>query len=1114
MTVAAGLDRAALQAILGRTDPAALLVPARILRRVIKRVRSITGPGLQVPHRRCIVIGRDTLLRIASRNELGVPAERDLPVTLLLLEEMDPARLAILPPGEALREYWRLLFHARVHAELTLSRAAGKMSDGDLRERVVQIGRTDLDAAAAVLRQENMLLPPRDLATLYEEFAALYLELQHFEPRLLSIYFPLARFETIDAVLARDVDAAVLVARTRLEGADEAPADEAAADEHQETAVAPAEAGPPHAASFARRIAAAARSRRRGNLVRAALRSERAARVGDPSQRAEARGSAAADLDQLMARLHKALELPPAEVAVWRQTLGALLGPAAGGHWTAEGRLLYDLQKICLDDEREVYAVDLVEWVVTAFRRPLRRHLPHQRHVLVLKHLRSAEGRLPAVRLPEALRGQFGELLHGAVRRGEDRLRDRFRPGARAALDGVGLAGRNRAECVSRDKIVEELLDRVVERNLLTMGDLRDAIARNRVKLPDLEGAGQFLFGDRLIRGNRALARNLDGVYRRGEIYLRWLQRLISVAFGTLTGRTFTLYFALPFGGAFFLIEAFKAIRSELPGHHSHREHDTTWLAEHLYKQIDSIVVLGLFLLAVLHLPALRQGLLTGMSLGWRWLRALFIDLPAFVLRLPAVQRVLQSRAYVLLYLFVLKPLAWAALATLALSLGGADLQFALAVGVGVFFVTGLLLNSPLGSHVEELLADRLVRGWHLLSRDLLPGLYYLVVGIFRALTERLERMLYAVDEWLRFRTGDSPLSATLKPLLGLAWFVVAYAVRAVINLFVEPTFNPIKHFPVVTVAAKLLLPFIPTLAPQITTALSPVLGVPVAAFLAGAVLFFIPGFAGFLVWELKENWRLYEANQPQTLRPEIVGSHGETVRRLLRPGFHSGTVPKLFAKLRHAEGKAARKHEQALHHVAEALKRFVQRDLLAILEDGSRLGDALRLRPGEVELGTNRIRFELRWRDVAGPPLCVDIDEEGGRLLAGVVKTGWLPGLAEAHRPALADALAGFYHLAGVDLVREEVEALLPPGTSYVVTETSLVAWPAFGEPQEVVYQLMRETGAAPSEVERLLLSQRPIAWADWVDHWERDGAKPFLPAVLARGSDRDEGEEARWRI
>ena len=217
----------------------------------------------------------------------------------------------------------------------------------------------------------------------------------------------------------------------------------------------------------------------------------------------------------------------------------------------------------------------------------------------------------------------------------------------------------------------------------------------------------------------------------------------------------------------------------------------------------------------------------------------------------------------------------------LGLYLTDVDPGYALGAGSGVYLIAALLLNSPLGSHVEELVADRAVRGWELVRRDVLPGVYYLVVSVFRIFMERLERMMYAVDEWLRFRTGDSTLSAAVKPVLGLAWFVIAYAVRAVINLFVEPTFNPIKHFPVVTVAAKLLFPFLPTLGPAITVAVQPVLGLWLSPLVAGTLLFFIPGFAGFLVWELKENWRLYSANQPLTLQAEVVGSHGETVLRL-----------------------------------------------------------------------------------------------------------------------------------------------------------------------------------------------------------------------------------------
>ena len=69
--------------------------------------------------------------------------------------------------------------------------------------------------------------------------------------------------------------------------------------------------------------------------------------------------------------------------------------------------------------------------------------------------------------------------------------------------------------------------------------------------------------------------------------------------------------------------------------------------------------------------------------------------------------------------------------------------------------------------------------------------------------------------------------------------------------------------------------------------------------------IFALPGVVGFLVWELKENWRLYKANRPRTLQPAAVGHHGETVVRLLRYGFHSGTISKLYSRLRRADRKA-----------------------------------------------------------------------------------------------------------------------------------------------------------------------------------------------------------------
>jgi hypothetical protein len=88
-------------------------------------------------------------------------------------------------------------------------------------------------------------------------------------------------------------------------------------------------------------------------------------------------------------------------------------------------------------------------------------------------------------------------------------------------------------------------------------------------------------------------------------------------------------------------------------------------------------------------------------------------------------------------------------------------------------------------------------------------------------------------------------------------WSIVAYLVRIYTNLLVEPQVNPIKHFPVVTVAAKIMLPFAPTLIAALTSALGQVLGTVIAGAIAGPTVVLLPGVFGFLVWEFKENWKL-----------------------------------------------------------------------------------------------------------------------------------------------------------------------------------------------------------------------------------------------------------------
>ena len=230
----------------------------------------------------------------------------------------------------------------------------------------------------------------------------------------------------------------------------------------------------------------ARRSAAVGNGVKAAILQTRAARLALPERAAECHAAADRELRQLVKRLQTVLQLSDREVDTWCAALRPLLAPASRGFWSLEARLLYDLQKVCVEQERGVFKLDLIEWLRTIGARPIRRSLPLLREVLITKHLRSADRRLATARLTPPNRRRLATLLAAAVQRVEQRSRDRIRPLIMQVLDEVGLVPQNLPERVARKKLVEELLDRIVEQGALNMGDLRDALAKNDLKLPDL----------------------------------------------------------------------------------------------------------------------------------------------------------------------------------------------------------------------------------------------------------------------------------------------------------------------------------------------------------------------------------------------------------------------------------------------------------------------------------------------------------------------------------------------------------------------------------------------------------------------------------------------------
>jgi hypothetical protein len=237
------------------------------------------------------------------------------------------------------------------------------------------------------------------------------------------------------------------------------------------------------------------------------------------------------------------------------------------------------------------------------------------------------------------------------------------------------------------------------------------------------------------------------------------------------------------------------------------------------------------------------------------------------------------------------------------------------------------------------------------------------------------------------------------------------------------------------------------------------------------------------------------------------VGHHGETMTQLLRPGFHSGTLPKLQARLRRADRKAhwsgswkrSRKYTEKLREVEHEMRKFLERDLVALLRESRRF-QPLELRLGRVDLGVNSIRFELVCPEIADVPLRLSLDDQAGWLSARIVEAGWTTRLAESPRLALADALTGFYKMSGVELVNEQIEAVLGPGACYQINDRGLAIR---GPAGEIVrqYDLREDERPRPAtaypvsrpaafEREQLLFAGSPVSWELWVEVWDRDQA------------------------
>lgn len=1060
------------------TDPAAVMVSPRVLRRVIKAEQKNRFFFTPVPQCESYCVSRENLFHYADEDELDIRPEAVLPSTVILLPRPSLEDLKALSHDELLWQYWRRLFQAHIRLRLRERAASGELTAVDVQPRMNAVGATVFEEVRQVLEQEGLVLSGSDDLSVYIEFAAAYLELQYFRPNLRSTYFPAIRdYDAVEQLLATDVDAECIFASTRLPNASQPEIrTDPRSDEPHDT--------------FWRLMRQADRARQQNDTVHAAIYHGRAARVAPAAHNLSTRELVSADLGHLAARMMEAFRLAPEDAAAWIEVLPSLLDKALEGDGV-ETFFLTDLQLACVESERKLYVLDLVEWALSVGHRPLQRPLSSLQLVRMVQCLRRARQRLTAARVTDADRARLVTLVEAAHAQIVVRARERFCPILAAAFEDAGLVAHNPPEQVALAKMLDELADKIIDQGYLSFSDLRDTISRNQLKLDDMNDPYEFRRGDALVRLDRRLAGRMDGVYRRGEFYQRWLERAGSLLFGTEPGRFVCRDVILPFGMSYLVLMLFEYFLQVEVGLQVNL---LPWL---------TCWFLGAFVLAVRYIESFKQRVTTLSKQALAGLYYTCWEFPIEVSNLPPLRRFLRSWPWLIAYWYFFKPLLL--FVPLLLIFGawvdtpGRKLLLLLAAVVAVNSRFGYLASEA-SWEAATLMVERF--RFEVLD-SVLRGIMY----FFKRVAATVESILYRVEDWLRLRGEAGHVSLAVRSVLSVCWFPIAFLTRLLFTVAVEPNINPIKLV-FSFLVAKILIPFVPAVMPALTHAFTPFFSAIVSGTLATLVMFWvIPGATTFLIWEIRENWMLFRANRPQRLEPVAIGNHGETMRELLVPGFHSGTIPHLQKQLRHAECSAyettnwrlARHYRNELAEVADAIQVCLERETISLIrQSGMWQGPLFTI--GLVELACHAVRIEFCHPSYPHDPMGLLIEHREHRLFASIERTGWLARIDDWQQAIFSLALAGFYKVAGVDVVFEQLFADLPDGWQHVDARGERWIIARRGHLGEPIHYDLFERGArliprnrfghavdsAPwLEPSEAVFGRISLTWQHWVECW-----------------------------
>lgn len=1079
-------------------EPRLILVPARIVHRVIQNQKRISTfltwiPG-STPKATSVWTNSETIGSLAAELEFNLETDH-LPFgKVLLLAKPDSESMD--RPEDIRTYYWRALFQAEVRLKVLEKMEAGSLGPEEIRSRIEAIEQHIFDEAIMVLDQDQKAKTSDPIEFQYMEFCASFLDLFYFAENLIGNTFPSIRSpSSILDVLRKDIADISLFQSTR---PNNAPFPEPAPETHSE-----------ESREFFRKLCLMAEKESRlGKPALAAILWTQANRVAPAEHSKNILDKSHLEIRALVRRLQTALDFSPQEEEDWTRALIPLLDKADQGFRPVEERLLNELQLACEDFEQEIYSLDPIGWIFSLGKKPLKKPLPHQRSIRIYHRLRDAGLKSITTRIGFSERKKLETILVDAAKKSESILRELLRPIVNKNLKDAGFEAVGTLGTLANQRLVEEFLDELLDQGYLSYSELRDLISRNFLKMEDINDPKVFFDGDALLRLDRHLSHDLEGVYLGSDFYQRWLEKFTALNFGTYLGRQLTRYITLPLGSAFLLVEALDLLLLKTSG---------GALSQSTNKGLIAIIAVIVF--SLVNYPALRMAVGNLFLQIWNLIWLFCFDIPGKVISWKPFQLVWNSLPFQIMLSLVLKPLLFteAIMIWLPRENRGPLLEIALFLGFT------LLLNSRPGRMLAEIIRLAFSESLRLIKEGLFTILFQMSIRAFKQIITWLEVAIHWINNWLRLRGPHSSWNVALRATLGIIWAPIALFLRFYTVVLIEPGINPIK-FPISSIAAKFVYPIVLPMTAQLVGWSSNILGEFFANLFISTTIFFLPDMFGFLVWETKENWGLFRANRSRALQPVSVGPHGETICELLKPGFHSGTIPKLFQKLRVAEQEAvitndwrkSRTLRQELKEIRDKVLRFLERDFLAPLKQQDH--DFLNLRISDISIGLNRIQAELIGLSNQGySSMTISIELNHGWIVGGIHIPGGGFYPDDENRKRLELSLAGLYKFAGVQFSREQVVNSLPSWVRHWKITTDGIQFMDQGnhplfvntvneKPLLEVIKNSERFGPLPQmDGNRLLFSRMVLTWKEWSDRWESAHQHKELAPLYFSGIEPD---------